>query len=259
MGPGPAYDLDGATTKGQSGVSTHLPRTRGTGGPRDAVQRGSSLRRGASSIENNSEINYGVNNDAIERSYGRRNDNKLDIDRPDSHLNGALEYQRDILKGDSLSRGSKASVNSKSVANLGRANNYGSVKLREGGARREGALDAGGLGGTNPEASGKKGGGAGSLIQLHRMKAPSGPGDEDDVDGLSKVLDDIGYSQAAANTDPSYEAGAEDNIYDTMVNQTIDPQANSLLLRSETVATFVFNSLKLGMGIDNGQVAQLLQ
>lgn len=44
-----------------------------------------------------------------------------------------------------------------------------------------------------------------------------------------------------------------------MVNQSIDPQATSLLLQSETVATFVFNSLKLGMGIDNGQVAQLLQ
>jgi hypothetical protein len=57
------------------------------------------------------------------------------MDRPDSHVNGSLEYQNDILKGDSLSRGSKASVNSKSAAYLERANNYSSVKLRDGAAK----------------------------------------------------------------------------------------------------------------------------
>ena len=57
---------------------------------------------------------------------------------------------------------------------------------------------------SNARRGGKKGGASGSLIQLHQMKAPSGPGDEDDIDGsLSKVLDDIGYDNTAANTDPS--------------------------------------------------------
>lgn len=184
----------------------------------------------------------------------------MDLDRPDSHVHGPLEYQNDILKGDSLSRGSKVSVNSKSAAYLERANNYSSVKLRDGGARQDHPLNTGVFDGGNARAGGKRGGASGSLIQLHQMKAPSGPDDEDDIDGsLSKVLDDIGYNNTAANTDPSQEAAAEENIYDSMVNQSIDPQATSLLLQSETVATFVFNSLKLGMGIDNGQVAQLLQ
>ena len=256
-----AYDLEGARAKGQSGAQStvELPRLRANRAPREAAQRGSSLRRAPSSIENNSEINYGVNNNAIERSYGRKH-NQLDIDRPDSHLPGPLEYQNDILKGDSLSRGSKVSVNSKSAAYLDRVNNYGSPKLRDGGTRPDNPLNSGAFDGTEAHAGAKQGGATGSLIQLHPMKAPSGPDDEDDVDGgLSKVLDDIGYNNTAANTDPSYEAGAEDNIYDSVVNQSIDPQANSLLLQSETVATFVFNSLKLGMGIDNGQVAQLLQ
>ena len=82
------------------------------------------------------------------------------------------------------------------------------------------------------------------------------PGQDDDIEAsLAKVLDDIGFNGTAANTDPSYEAGAEDNLYDSLAHQSTDPQANALLREAETVALFIFNSLKLGMGIDNGQVA----
>lgn len=122
--PGAApYDLDGGRRKGQPGSQStaNLQRVgaEGAASRNDALGR-SSAQRGPNMVENNSEINYGVNNNAIERSYGRRNDNKLDIDRPDSHLNGPLEYQNDILKGDSIS---KASVNSKSVANIEQVKN----------------------------------------------------------------------------------------------------------------------------------------
>lgn len=74
--------------------------------------------------------------------------------------------------------------------------------------------------------------------------------DEEDADGtLSKVLEDIGYEKTAPTTDASSPQG---NIYDSMVSQSVDPQANSRLLESDTVATFIFNSLKLGIGLDNG-------
>jgi len=208
------------------------------------------VQRGPSVAENNSEINYGVNNDAIERSYGRRKDNKLDIDRPDSHLNGPLEYQNDILKGDSIS---KASINSKSVANLGPVNNYGLIKLQDAGSRAIGSVSSAAFGGAD---GGTKVGGEGSLIQLRQMKAPNGS-DEEDADGtLSRVLEDIGYEKTAPTIDAS---SPQENVYDSMINQSVDPQANSLLLQSDTVATFIFNSLKLGIGLDNGQAAQLLQ
>lgn len=74
--------------------------------------------------------------------------------------------------------------------------------------------------------------------------------DPDEKDGsLSKVLDDIGYDKATHATDASSPHGR--NIYDSMINQSMDQQANSKLLESDTVATFIFNSLKYGMGLDN--------
>ena len=115
-------------------MSTSTADGAGISGTRPAAaQRAAALGGAAGQIETNSEINYGGNSNAIERAYGRRKGNRLDIDRTDSQETGALEYQRDILRADGLSRGSKPSNNSRSAAHLGQPNNLSNGKLGNGG------------------------------------------------------------------------------------------------------------------------------